>query len=501
MNIVDWIKQRAYLEPQGRTLKDGSLTLSNTEFYQRVLGAVSYLRSRGVRCGDRVAVMLYNSSLFLELFFGCAHMGAILVPLNYRLAGAELKYLIEDSGSTCLIVDEEFRGKVEPVDLDPEFKVFVNQDPRDTLYPPLGSFESSEGVLPEEKASMDTPLLIIYTSGTTGRPKGVTLSHGNVLWDAIMHLTEGFYREKALANAPFFHVAGLNAVATQTLYTRGSLVIQKSFDPSATLNLIEEERVTCMFGAPIMLDMMTREPLFETTDFSSVRYITAGSAPVPINLIEKFHKRGVKIRQGYGLTESSPAACLLHDEHALAKPGSCGKGFFHLEIRIVDDNGRDVPMGDVGELIIKGPNVMLGYWKNPEATRETIRDGWLWTGDLGKKDEDGFIYIVDRKKDLIISGGENICPAEVESVLIQHADVAQVAVIGVPDEKWGEVPVAFVVPEPGAEPSSEEFIEFCLPRIAKYKIPTAFQFTEELPRNTIGKVNKNLLKERINTQK
>jgi fatty-acyl-CoA synthase len=250
-----------------------------------------------------------------------------------------------------------------------------------------------------------------------------------------------------------------------------------------------------------MMDMMAREPLFETVDFSSVRYIIAGSAPVPVMLIERFHERGVKIRQAYGLTEASPAACILHDEHALTKQGSCGKEMFHLEIRLVDENGKDVQGGDVGEVIIKGPNVMLGYWKNPEATREAIRDGWLWTGDLGKKDEDGFIYIVDRKKDLIISGGENISPAEVESVLIQHVEVAQVAVIGVPDEKWGEVPVAFVVPETGKKPGSEALINYCLPRIAKYKIPTAFHFAGELPRNAMGKVNKSLLKERIDTQK
>ena len=501
MNIANWIKQRAYLEPQDTILKDGPLTLSNEEFYQRVLGEVSYLRSRGVRSGDRVAVMLYNSSLFLELFFACAHVGAILVPLNYRLAGAELKYLIEDSGSSFLILDEVFREKAEPVGQDSEFKVFVNQDNRNTLYSPLGSFESSGGVMPEESVSMDTPLLIMYTSGTTGRPKGATLSHGNILWNSIMHLREGFFKEKCLANAPFFHVAGLNISALQTLYCRGSLVIEKSFNPSSTLELIEKERITCMFAAPTMMDMLARDPLFETVDFSSVRYIIAGSAPVPVMLIERFHERGVKIRQAYGLTEASPAGCILHDEHALAKQGSCGKEMFHLEIRMVDENGKDVQVGDVGEVIIKGPNVMLGYWKNPEATRETIRDGWLWTGDMGKKDEDGFIYIVDRKKDLIISGGENISPAEVESVLIEHADVAQVAVIGVPDEKWGEVPIAFVVTEPGKTPSSEEFIKFCQPRIAKYKIPAAFQFASELPRNAMGKVNKSLLKERFDTQK
>jgi len=497
MNIASWIRKRAFLDPDAIAIKEGSVQLNNAQLYRQVLQTVSFLENNGIKQGDRVAALLYNSSLFMELFFGCAHLGAILVPLNYRLAGAELNYMMEQSESTLLIADPDFREKIGDAKLTEGSKIIVNKTAGASVSLPLDAKEETVDRVPvEQDVSTDAPLLIMYTSGTTGRPKGATLSHGNVQWNAIMHHTEGFYREKALACAPFFHVAGLNAVATQILYTRGSLVIQKSFDPRQALELIEKEKITCMFGAPTMLDMMAREPCFETTDFSSVRYITAGAAPVPVNPIEKFQQKGVRIRQGYGLTESSPAVCLLHDEHALSKPGSCGKEFFHLEIRIVDENGTDLPQGEVGELIIKGPNVMLGYWRDPEATRETLRDGWLWTGDLAKRDEDGFIYIVDRKKDMIISGGENIYPAEVESVLIQHPDVAEVAVIGIPDEKWGEAPVAHIVLEPGAGTAPEAFIEYCLARIAKYKIPKHFRFVEELPRTATGKVNKPELKQK-----
>jgi fatty-acyl-CoA synthase len=497
MNIVAWIRQRALLEPRAMTLKERDLQVDNLEFYHRILSASVFLRSQGIKNGDRVAVALYNSSLFLELLFGCAQIGAIFVPLNYRLVGAELDYMLKNSGSDLLIADPDFKKNMKDVSLDPDAILFPEQE-TGALYPLLKENDITERKQwEEEKVSEETPLLIMYTSGTTGRPKGATLSHGNVLWNAIMHIHEGLYRERALVNAPLFHVGGLNAIATQVLYANGSLIIQRTFDPHEALELIEKEGVTCMFGAPTMLDMMSRDPLFEKIDFSSLRYLQTGSAPIPLELIEKFHQKGIKIRQGYGLTEASPAACLLHDEYAMRKPGSCGKEFFHLEIRIVDDKGNELPQGKVGELIIRGPNVMLGYWRDPKSTRETLRDGWLYTGDLAKKDEEGFIYIVDRKKDMIISGGENIYPAEVEMVLVQHEKVAEAAVIGVPNEKWGEVPAAFIIAETGDRPESQELIEFCRSRIAKYKIPKYFHFVDELPRTGVGKVNKKALREKM----
>jgi len=497
VNIASWIKQRALLEPTAEIVKEGTHAFNNRDFYHRVLSASSFLRSQGVGSGDRVSVMLYNSSLFLELLFGCARIGAIMVPLNYRLVGAELSYMIEHSESAILISDPDFREGLEGLKPGPKCLLFPDREEDGFLHlPPKSKDPDNESPPLEAEAGDETPLLIMYTSGTTGRPKGATLSHGNVLWNAIMHLNEGLYRERALVNAPLFHVGGLNAIATAILYGKGSLVVQRSFDPHQTLELIEREKITCMFGAPAMLEMMVRDPLFDKTDFSSVRYLQTGASPAPPALLEKYHTKGIKIRQGYGLTEASPAACLLQDEFAMVKPGSCGKEFFHLEIRIVDNNGADVKQGDVGELIIRGPNVMLGYWRDPESTRETLRNGWLYTGDLARKDEDGFIYIVDRKKDMLISGGENVYPAEVELALFQHEAIAETAVIGVPDDKWGEVPAAFVVLEKGTvKPTPDDLIQFCRSRIAKYKIPKHFHFVEELPRTPVGKVNKIALKE------
>ncbi|MFC1825052.1 long-chain fatty acid--CoA ligase [Thermodesulfobacteriota bacterium] len=496
MNIAGWIRQRASLDPGAPAITDGELALDNGGFYHRMLSASVFLRSLGIKTGDRVAVLLYNSSLFLELFFGCAHLGAICVPLNYRLVGAELDYMIENSGSSLLISDPDFEESLKSVGLD---KASILEPDRKTgkLYTTLDESEVADKARwRETEVGAETPLMILYTSGTTGRPKGATLSHGNILWNAIMHIHEGLLRERALLNAPLFHVGGINAIATQVLHGNGSLVIQRTFDPHEALELMEKEKITCMFGAPAMLDMMSRDPLFATTDFSNLRYLMVGSAPIPLKLIEKYHNKGIKIRQGYGLTEASPAACLLHDEYAMVKPGSCGREFFHLEIRIVDDAGRELPRGDVGELTIRGPNVMLGYWRDPKATEETLRDGWLRTGDLARKDEEGFIYIVDRKKDLIISGGENIYPAEIEMILAQHKDVVEVAVIGVLDEKWGEVPKAYIIPEVDRKPEPPELIAFCSSRMAKYKIPKTFEFVEDLPRTGVGKVNKKVLRQK-----
>jgi len=495
VNVARWMERRSFIEPDALTLKEGSVSLNNAEFYGRMLRATSFLNSHGISPDDRVAVLLYNSSLFLELFFATARLGAIFVPLNYRLASMELDYMLKNSGSRLLVFDPDFSNKVEGTEVAEKVQILFPSGKDGLAELPFDSEPGAKGAPDEKEVSADTPLLILYTSGTTGRPKGATLTHGNVFWNAVMHLNEGLYREKALANAPFFHVGGLNAIATHNLHSRGSLIIERSFDARRALELIERERVTCMFGAPTMLEMITREPLFETADLSSVRYFMAGAAPVPINLIEKFHKRGIRIRQGLGLTECAPAVCLLHDQYALLKPGSCGKEFFHLEVRIVDEGGKDVAQGELGEIIVKGPNVMIGYWGDPESTLQTLRDGWLYTGDLGRKDSDGFIYVVDRKKDMIISGGENIYPAEVESVLVQHGGVAEVAVIGIPDSKWGEVPLAYIVPEPGTTPQPEELMKFCNSRIAKYKIPRQFRFVRELPKIVTGKIDKKVLRQ------
>lgn len=496
VNIGRLIEWRAFVEPDELAIREGDTALSNADFHKRILNAVSFLDSSGIRPGDRVAALLYNSSLFLELFFAAARLTAILVPLNYRLASIELEYQLQNSGISLLVADPEFRKKIEGINLGHKTQV-VFPSGRDTWKELILQRKPPRSEAPgEQEMSNDTPLLIMYTSGTTGRPKGVTLSHGNVLWNAVMHVHGGFYKEKALAVVPFFHVAGLNAMATQILYGKGSLVIQKTFDASAVLDLIEREKITCMFCVPTMLSMIAKEPRFESADLSSVRYFSAGSAPVPVSIIKTFQQRGIKIRQAYGLTETSPSVCMLNEEYALVKPGSCGKEFFHVQVRIVDEHGKDVPQGQVGEMIVKGPNVMVGYWKDPEATQKVLRKGWLWTGDLAKRDADGFIYIVDRKKDLIISGGENIYPAEIEAVLQQHRDVAEVAVVGLPDEQWGEVPMAYIVLESDGRARPEDLMDYCRSRIAKFKVPKQFRYLKALPRTAAGKIDKKAIRNR-----
>ncbi len=495
MNIAGWIRQRAFLEPDALITKEGEVACNNAGFYERMLKAAAFLRDRGIKPGDRVAVLLYNSSLFLELFFASAHLGAIFVPLNYRLMGEELDYIAGNCGCSILISDNEFNEQIKEVKIDTLSIMFAEQIEDGSYYLSMDKQGGADDkpVPVEAYADMDTPMAILYTSGTTGRPKGATFSHGNFLWNAIMLRIEGVGREKALLNAPLFHTGGLNAIATQVIYGKGSLVIQRAFDPGQVLELIEKEKITCVFGVPTMLDMIAREPNFEQTDFSSVRCLITGAAPLPVNLIKIYHNKDIMVRQAYGLTEST--ATILHDEYALTKQGSCGKEFFHQNIRIVDEHGRDVPQGEVGEIIIKGPTVMLGYWENPDATNATIKNDWLWTGDLGRRDEDGFLFIVDRKKDMIISGGENIYPAEVEASLVKHSDIAEVAVIGVPDEKWGEIPIAVIASESSSELNIDDLIDFCRSKMARYKVPKHFRFIEELPRNAAGKVNKVVLKD------
>lgn len=298
--------------------------------------------------------------------------------------------------------------------------------------------------------------------------------------------------------ARLFHIGGLAVSAFPILYVGGVLTIQRFFNPVETLQIIERDGVTLMFGIPVMFLLMTQVPEFDTTDYASVRFFIAGGAPCPRPLIETWQKHGINFNQGYGMTETATAITALRTEDALRKLGSCGKPVFHTDIRIVDTEGSDLPRGEMGEVWVKGPNVIREYWRLPEATAESITDGWLHTGDMGYIDDEGYLFLVDRRKDMYISGGENVYPAEVEDVLMGFGKVADVGVIGVSDEKWGEVGLAVVVPTPGVEVSEEEVIEFCRGKLAKYKIPKRVAFVEALPRTATGKILKKELKAQFN---
>jgi fatty-acyl-CoA synthase len=341
--------------------------------------------------------------------------------------------------------------------------------------------------------------MILYTSGTTGRPKGAVLSHGNVTWNCLNLLVDVDLGsdEVALVPAPMFHVAALNQTVLPVLLKGGQVILLPSFDPGAVLGLIAQHRVTVLFGVPTMFLVMTQDPGWGRADLSSLRTALCGGAPVPESLIRIYQERGVTFLQGYGLTEASPGVLLLRAEDSIRKAGSAGTPAFFTDVRLVRPDGGPAGVGEPGEILVRGANVMTGYWQRPGDTAPVLSaDGWLSTGDIGVRDEDGYVYVRDRIKDLIISGGENIYPAEVEDALYQHPAVAECAVIGVPDPHWGEVGRAFVVLRAGAEADAGELLGFLDGRIARYKIPKSVVFTDALPHTASGKLLKSALRPR-----
>jgi fatty-acyl-CoA synthase len=428
--------------------------------------AASFL-ARGLRRGDRVATLTGNSPEHVAVFFACAKAGLILAPLSWRLAPAELAYQLEDSEPALFLVEDEHATLAEA-----------------TGHPfePLAlSGEAAEVDAPVEDGD---PLLLVYTSGTTGRPKGALLTHANCFWTNLsFDLATGVSADDVVLQVlPQFHCGGWNVQALLGWWKGARVVLERSFDAERCLGLIEEKRVTTMMGVPANYLFLSQEPAFASADLSSLRRAVVGGAPMPEALLEAWRERGVAVVQGYGLTEASPNVLCLPPEDAVRKIGSAGKPYPHVDVRLSEEE----------ELQVCGPNVFAGYWRNPEATAEVLVDGWLRTGDIAERDDEGFYRIKGRLKDMYISGGENVYPAEVESVLHEHPAVADAAVVSVPDERWGEVGAAFVVPS--ADVSEEELVEFVRGRLARFKAPKTVHFVDVLPRSGMGKVQKDELR-------
>jgi fatty-acyl-CoA synthase len=350
--------------------------------------------------------------------------------------------------------------------------------------------------------SLDDPCLVMYTSGTTGRPKGAVLTHGNMTWNAVnqsmgMEFTQ---RERTLGLAPLFHIGGLNGTLNPTLLAGGCAVIVRGFDPGETLQVIEEQRVNSFFAVPTMLDAMARLPEFRTRNLSQLRTIGAAGAPLPLPTLRTWLDRGVTMQQAYGMTEAAPGCTVLDSADAVRKVGSAGKPLFFTDVRVVRPDGTDAGVDEVGEVIVQGPNVMAGYWDDPERTAEVLTDGWYHTGDAGSLDDEGFLYIRDRYKDMIISGGENVYPAEVESALLHLPGIEEAAVIGVPDQKWGEVGLAVLVATPGAQTDPDAVRTALRERLAGFKIPHHVRFVDALPKTATGKIRKFDLRARYTSE-
>ncbi|MFE0101919.1 long-chain fatty acid--CoA ligase [Streptomyces sp. NPDC059009] len=492
--IGSWPARRARRTPHHPALHHEGATTSYAELHTRTAQLARALRESGVRRGDRIAYLGPNHPAFLETFFAAGTLGAVFVPLNTRLAVPELAHQLTDSGAGTLVhapahaeTAETLRGAA------PTLRNVVEVGPD---YEELIASGSSEAL--DEAVTGDDICLIMYTSGTTGRPKGAMLTHANLTWNALNVLVDADLTATAtaLVTAPLFHTAGLNMLTLPVLLKGGTCVLVESFDPAAALALVERHRVTAMFGVPTMYEQMARQPRWSSADLSTLTVLMCGGAPVPQPLIATYAERGLAFQQGYGMTEAAPGVLYLDAAHAVGKAGSAGVPHFFTDVRVVRPDLTGTDTGEVGEILVRGPHVMPGYWGLPQESAAVFANGWLRTGDAAHRDADGYVTIADRLKDMIISGGENIYPAEVESALLTHPDVVECAVIGVPDEKWGEVPRAVVVTRAGTAPDPEELLASLAGRLAKYKIPKSVAIAAELPRTASGKLLKPALRRR-----
>ena len=457
--IADWIARRAQRRPGAVALVDVATgaRLTYADLDRRVGARAAALAALGIEAGARVALLGENSAAYLEWLFGAARLGAITVPINHRLSPGEVAHVLTDSGAAVLVRSTAFTGLAgDALDVAGSLPVVE-----------LGE-EPGDGVVEARPVAGDDPCVIMYTSGTTGVPKGAVLTHDNMLWNAINMAVAGpgiGGTDITVAAAPLFHIGALGLSALPLLYAGGTVVVVPSFDPAAFVDLLAREGVTTQFLVPAMWAALTRLP--SLPPLPALRWAISGGAPCPVTVIEYFTERGWTFTEGFGMTELSPAALFLDADDVLTHAGSVGRPFMHVDARLVSEPARRSSVGEVGELVLRGPTVFAGYWNRPEATAEALRDGWFRSGDLGVRDAEGFVTLVDRKKDMIITGGENVYPIEVEQVLHRHPAIADVAVVGVGDPQWGETVLAVVVASGEIDPA--EVIAYARERIAHFK--------------------------------
>lgn len=498
--LGSWIARRRAKSEGDVAIVHGDVSYRYEELADRVDRLANALRAGGTVKGDRVAYLGNNHPDFLTTFFACGAIGAIFVPLNTRLSPRELEYMIEDSGARVLILHESLRelARAAAWSSGVHRRIVVDGPPEAPAVEALADvLDAASAPHPDVAVTLDDPAMILYTSGTTGRPKGAVLTHGNLTWNALNVLVDYDVTsdERTLLIAPMFHVASLSMGALPTLLKGGMLVLQERVDPGAVLAAIQEHRITSLSGVPTTFQMLAEHPDWDSTDLSTLRKLTCGGSSVPLRVIEAYEKRGLSFSSGYGMTETAPGATALPYRKAREHVGSSGLAHFFTDVRIVGPDGEPLPPGQDGEIEISGPNVIREYWLRPDATRDARRGEWFRSGDIGHLDEQGYLVVSDRLKDMIISGGENIYPAEIEQIIMERPEVESVAVIGTPDERWGEVPLAVVVARSEIDP--ETIVSHLTGRLAKYKIPRRVVFVDELPRTASGKVRKTDLRGRF----
>ncbi len=503
VNIGSFLARRALLEPDKVGLIAGEQRLTFAEMNRRADRLAAALSARGIERGDRVAVLLRNSIAYYDFYFGLAKLGAILTGINWRLARPEIRYILENCGAKLFAYDKEFESTAaglqqELHELQGEIMVGGDQSSHALLYEEL--LAGNERGDPFQAAGGDDDALVLmYTSGTTGYPKGALLTHQQMFWCSatITHTLDHRQSDVNLLPLPMYHVGGISFVTT-FVHLGSTVVLIREWDTIRALALIEQEGINHFMAVPTMLDGMLNCPDLDRYDLSSLRWVLASAAPVPAALISAYDRRGILVLQSYGLTETAGPATAIPKDRAIEKAGSAGLPFFHTEVRLVGLSGQDVAPGEVGEVWIRGEHVISGYWRNEAASRDAFSDGWFRSGDLAVQDAEGYITIVDRQKDVIISGGENIYPAELERFLYGHPKLAEVAVIGVPDDRWGEVVCVVAVLRAGTTLTLEELRDYCDGQIARFKMPRRLIVRDDpLPLNQTGKLIKSKLRRQV----
>lgn len=515
--IGSWLQRRRPKSGSKIALISGVHELSYEQFADRSVRLANALRDRGMVKGDRVAYLGENHPSFLETLFACASLGAIFVPLNTRLARPELQFQLQDCGAVALVharglrelaaggaagtavarliaVDDSGDDSVEGANAE-------DQEPASEDFENVLASGASAPI--DEPVTLDDGAMILYTSGTTGRPKGALLTHGNITWNCLNVIVDFDFTsaDVALMISPVFHVASLDMGVLPTLLKGGTVVLEPKFNPRRTLELIEKHRATTISGVPTTYQLLCEDPAWETTQLGSLNKLTCGGSAVPMRVLEAYEARGLRFSNGYGMTETAPGATTLPASRSRDKAGSSGLPQFFTDVRVADVDGRPAAPGVVGEIQIKGPNVIHEYWNRPEATAGSYAPGgWFKSGDIGYKDEEGFVFVSGRIKDMIISGGENIYPAEIEQAIAELEAVGSVSVIGIPDDKWGEVPQAMVLLRDGAQFTEDQLQAHLDGRLARYKIPKSVVFVKDMPRTASGKIRKSDLRKLSSTQ-
>lgn len=511
-----WIGNYSYFRQRISPDKEAVFDLDNNLRYtfkdldNRANILANYMvKEMGVKKGDRVAYLSRNRVELIDAYYATGKTGTIFVPYNARLSERELCQLINKEKPKVLVYEDVFEEKIEKIkeNCNVDYYVVLRDDlkspksSKDIDYEDIMEYADNSPVCCKD-LDLEDIHLIIHTGGTTGIPKGAMLSHRAMLFNSVNEIiTWGIsHMDSAHILLPLFHTGGWNLLTLPLLHAGGRIIINKQFDPKLSLEVIEREKTTFSFGAATIYRMMTDLPEFDKTDFSSLRWVMAGAAPTPINIMEKFWKKGVRFILGYGMTEagpnnlSAPAEFMTFDDMR-EKHGSVGKPMYLTGVKIVDDNGNEVGEGEIGELIWSGPQIFSGYWDNQEETNKTLIDGWVYSGDMAMKDKDGYYYIVGRKKNMFISGGENVFPAEVENAIYSIPEVHEVCVISVPDEKWGEVGKAVISLKPNMTITKEDIISRLKEQLAGYKIPKYIEFVQEIPKNSVGKIELTKVKE------